>query len=95
MMDDKTNPRLGLPIFTLFQGRHINMRAWIYNWITCLVSALGNTVKVGNFLFWNLEAENCSANFVPVTLLLHSAQIGRMSRGRGETGAVADRTRSV
>ena len=93
MMDDKTNPRLGLPIFTLFQGRHINMRAWIYNWITCLVSALGNTVKVGNFLFWNLEAENCSANIVPV--LLHSAQIGRMSRGRGETGAVAGRTRSV
>ena len=71
------------------------MRAWIYNWITCLVSATfeGNTVKVGNFLFWNLEAENCSANIVLV--LLHSAQIGRMSRGRGETGAVADRTRSV
>ena len=86
--NDEGCPNFQVPLY---------MHVLIFNWITCLVSATfeGNTMKVGNFLFWNIEAENCSANIVPVTLLLHSAQIGRMSRGRGETGAVAGRTRSV
>ena len=64
-------------------ARKTYMRAWIYNWITCLVSATfeGNTVKVGNFLFWNLEAENCSANIVPVTVTLCADREDELGEG--------------